>query len=479
MEEYQMPEKKPSYTDYVHQVVQESVDPLPFTEIFRRVNDLSPITTRDPENTIRNSISQSHLILNTGDGRYGWKYRLINGSLLRLPLAESDLAQRRIVYTDEIQDILWPAFFEIQKRSDRSPVNVRLPDGKNIEFTLVFFSKATWGTQSTPEFWDWLKKVGARPGDELFFRVINGEAHQYAVEFFKHADRDEAAIAERNRQIHEVVRAFSQRKRFAIALWDITPFLLATGQYKHPVPPDPLEQVLQDLLEGPDLPVSSTLGGWMISKDLEMDPLIASLLEQANKSLRRKRIRQESAQPARPDQIYQLKVTLNDSHPPIWRRIQVPADICLPELHAVLQIVMGWSNSHLHGYRVGRQYYSEPDPNLEEMMDDTLDERRIRLSQIAPDTGSRFIYEYDFGDSWEHTVVVEKILPLDADEHYPRCLTGKRACPPDDVGGMGGYYDFLEVVQDPEDPEHDEMVAWYGGKFNPEYFDLQRVNDLL
>src|SRR5450759_3082064 len=137
-----MLETKPSYTDLVYQVVRESVEPLPFAEIMRRVNDLLPITTKNPKSTIRNAVSQSRLILRTGDGRYGWKYRLINGSVLRLPLSESNLIQRQITYSDELRDALWPAFFEGQKRNDRSPVQLRLPDGKTSELTLNFFGNS-------------------------------------------------------------------------------------------------------------------------------------------------------------------------------------------------------------------------------------------------------------------------------------------------------------------------------------------------
>jgi hypothetical protein len=182
-----MLETKPSYTDLVYQVVRESVEPLPFAEIMRRVNDLLPITTKNPKSTIRNAVSQSRLILRTGDGRYGWKYRLINGSVLRLPLSESNLIQRQITYSDELRDALWPAFFEGQKRNDRSPVQLRLPDGKTSELTLNFFGNSNWGTQGSPELWDWLKTANAQPGDDLIFRVIDGEARLYAIDFQPHS----------------------------------------------------------------------------------------------------------------------------------------------------------------------------------------------------------------------------------------------------------------------------------------------------
>ena len=174
--------------------------------------------------------------------------------------------------------------------------------------------------------------------------------------------------------------------------------------------------------------------------------------------------------------IYQLKVTLEEVHPPIWRRIQVPGELTLPQLHAVLQIAMGWTNSHLHGFRVRGQFYAEPSPDYADL--EVMDERQVRLSQIAPEVGARFVYEYDFGDSWEHALVVEQILPPEPGAAYPRCIGGKRACPPEDVGGVGGYAEFLAAIQDPRHPEHAEWEQW-AGPFDPEALDLQKVNELL
>jgi hypothetical protein len=417
-----MPETKPNYTELVHQVVRESVEPLPFAEILQRVNDLVPITTKNPKSTIRNAISQSWLVVNTGDGRYGWKYCLINGAVIRLPLSESDLAQHRIIYSKELRDALWPAFFESQKRRDRLPVQLQLPDGKICELTLDFLGEATWGTHGSPEVWEWLNSVGAQPGDDLLFRVIDGEARRYGVEIQTHAEREEEAIAERNRQIFQVIQAYNQQKRSIVLIWEVSSYLLATGQYKHPTPPDPLEQILKGELWGPDIPSESNLTGWMLAKEPEIVPLIASLLDQIGEAPRRRRLKKGPSPTHGSDQIYQLKVTLAHISPPIWRRIQVPGDITLLRLHAVLQITMGWTNSHLHGFRANGQFYSEPDPDFNDLK--VIDERQVRLSQIAPEIGSRFVYEYDFGDSWDHELIVEKILPSGANGEFRAAWMG-------------------------------------------------------
>jgi len=183
--------------------------------------------------------------------------------------------------------------------------------------------------------------------------------------------------------------------------------------------------------------------------------------------------------PVRPRQhvdVYQLKVTLRGSKPPIWRRIQVGSDTTLPKLHRILQATMGWSNYHLHLFNIEGDDYSEPDP---EYGDDMLSERRVRLGDVIDAPGFKFIYEYDFGDSWRHDILVEDILPPEAGAHYPVCLAGKRACPPEDCGGIGGHAHFLEAIRDPQHEEHDELVEWIGGSFDPEAFDLDAVNRSL
>jgi len=174
--------------------------------------------------------------------------------------------------------------------------------------------------------------------------------------------------------------------------------------------------------------------------------------------------------------IYQLKITLKDSKPPIWRRVLVPSDIPLSKLHRIIQAAMGWWDSHLHQFIVGRVYYGVPDPDD---WHEVKDERRARLNQIAPTEKSRFTYEYDFGDDWLHAVQVEKILPPDPAQKLPVCIKGRRACPPEDVGGVWGYANFLEALSDPNHPEHELYKEWIGDEFDPEACDLDDINARL
>src|SRR4030067_563744 len=176
--------------------------------------------------------------------------------------------------------------------------------------------------------------------------------------------------------------------------------------------------------------------------------------------------------------IYQIKVTLDDTHPPIWRRILVPGNTTLLKLHDVLQIVMGWEDYHLHMFTIeGLIYGDSADDEYGAQV--TVNEANYKLSQVIHHEGQRLSYEYDFGDSWDHTLLVEKIFSPQEGVRYPLCLKGKRACPPEDVGGVWGYQNFLEAIRDPDHDEHEEYLTWVGGEFDPDAFDLEEVNTRL
>ncbi len=177
--------------------------------------------------------------------------------------------------------------------------------------------------------------------------------------------------------------------------------------------------------------------------------------------------------------VYQFKVTLKYIRPPIWRRIQVLSDHTLGDLHLVLQVVMGWSNDHLHEFRIGQVSYGVQDPEMDWGGPD-IDEDDVTLDQVVTQKGARVHYQYDFGDSWDHEIQLEKILDVEPGRQYPACITGKRACPPEDIGGVWGYVRFLETMANPRDPEYKEMREWWGAdSFDPEAFDLEEVNARL
>ncbi len=180
--------------------------------------------------------------------------------------------------------------------------------------------------------------------------------------------------------------------------------------------------------------------------------------------------------------IYQVEVVLTGSSPSIWRRVQVPGSANLGWLHAVIQLAMGWTNSHLHQFRLGDRTYSDPSFEMNEFEDDpkVLDENQVVLMQILPREGDVFVYDYDFGDSWQHRVTVEQILPPDAVlAKTARCVGGARACPPEDCGGLPGYEELLRVMKNPKHKEHESMKEWLGRPFAPAAFDLEAANACL
>ena len=181
-----------------------------------------------------------------------------------------------------------------------------------------------------------------------------------------------------------------------------------------------------------------------------------------------------------PQEIYQLKATLLDTKPPIWRRLLVPAGLTLEVLHDVLQLAMGWTDSHLHEFRIGKKRFGKPDPD-DELMDlpPVGDERTAHLFKVLGKARAKAVYTYDFGDNWEHAIVVEKVLPPEPGVAYPICVGGKLRCPPEDCGSISGYYNLLKVIRDPTHEEHEDMMDWLGGEYDPDAFSVDDVNQRL
>jgi hypothetical protein len=178
--------------------------------------------------------------------------------------------------------------------------------------------------------------------------------------------------------------------------------------------------------------------------------------------------------------VYQIKVTLLWTKPPIWRRLLVPSSMTLEHLHDVLQVAMGWENCHMHEFSIGRRRFGQPDPS-----DGFMDGPRVesestaRLSDVLKRAGAKMTYTYDFGDSWEHEIVLEKRLPPDQDTVYPICVDGRLAGPPEDCGGIPGFYRLLDILANPKHKEHKDLREWIGGHFDPEAFSVDKVNKSL
>jgi len=222
--------------------------------------------------------------------------------------------------------------------------------------------------------------------------------------------------------------------------------------------------------------------------DEEFDAFLLKLLAHAPESIRPRRKKKSktgrsaargkkgSQMRATPRTVHRLRIELLEVRPSVWRRVEVPSEITLAELHDVIQTAMGWTDSHLHQFEIHGQRFGLPSP---EDWEPVHDERRVRLVEVLPAPEERALYEYDFGDGWCHDVMVEEIATAETGTTYPICVAGRRACPPEDVGGPGGYARMLEVLASPDDPEREEFIDWLGGAFDADAFDLGATNRAL
>jgi len=179
------------------------------------------------------------------------------------------------------------------------------------------------------------------------------------------------------------------------------------------------------------------------------------------------------------DKIYQIKVGLLEIDPLIWRRFLVPSNVTLHRLHLVLQDVMGWQNYHLYRFQIGKDEYGEPDPDNEFNELDFKNSKRTKLGNVIREKNSIFLYEYDFGDGWEHQMLVEDVLDRVPEKQYPLCLAGENSCPHEDSGSPYGYAEMMEIIRNPSHEEYRSTKIWLGKGFNPRKFDLLAINKKL
>ena len=184
--------------------------------------------------------------------------------------------------------------------------------------------------------------------------------------------------------------------------------------------------------------------------------------------------------PAKPD-IVRFRVALRHVSPPVWRRIEVPASYDFWELHVAIQDAMGWTDSHLHVFRINNPRTGTVDdigiPDDDQFMDGpfSLPGWKTPIAKYFAAIGAKAKYAYDFGDGWEHDVTLEAKVAREPDVMYPRCVAGRRACPPEDCGGPPGFEELRRVIDDPTDPEHASMMEWLGGSYDPAHFDARNV----
>jgi len=440
---------KVSFTELAHQVVRDSPEPLTVLEILDRVHAITPITTKNPKNTIRNAVSQSWLIVPTGDGRYGWKPRLISGSVLRLNLSAADLTGEAVRLTGELRDALWPSFFEIQKRTDRSPVQLELPDGTPTPFPLIYLWERQWGSPASPEFWAWFNTLGAAERDCLIFEVLDGQAKRYGVAFQPSAERDEGAIAERNQAIVQALISFVRRRPRGAMSWDITAQLLSTGHYQYPVPPDPLTEIWTEETWGPHIVEGKYAGEYFWVEDAQPeavpDPALSALFGAAvqvydfenppdlpreydpDKGQRRPR----ASRRARQGQVKTFTFRVNHrALPEVWRDIELAEDQTLEDLHLMIQQAYEWWDDHLYSFFLSGQAGDGASEIGSPWSDTSLHTHQVQMDQLELEPGQKFLYFFDYGDSHEFDVQLLAINPAAAAGVYPKVVARRGKAPP-------------------------------------------------
>lgn len=177
--------------------------------------------------------------------------------------------------------------------------------------------------------------------------------------------------------------------------------------------------------------------------------------------------------------ILQLKITLKNTKPAIYRVVQVPADFNFYQLHYVIQIAMGWDVAHMHEFRIKHHRISELFDEVDDQWADGVIDSKTVMVGLTVSKGDKFIYEYDFGDSWVHEIKVEKVFEAEESVFYPTCIDGAMACPPEDCGSIPGYYRIIEIMNGKKDDEYEEMVEWLGEPFEADKFDIKMVNDIF
>ncbi len=181
-----------------------------------------------------------------------------------------------------------------------------------------------------------------------------------------------------------------------------------------------------------------------------------------------------------PRQVFRIRVELKDSYPPIWRRLDVPADATLGWLHAVLQVAVGWSDEHVHQFVHGTRTFSDPEFGLEDSEGCLAeDERKVRIGELLVKRGQSLLYEYDLGDSWIHSIKLEKISDAEPGAPMAVCVEGEGACPPEDCGGVVGYEILVSILKDRKHPEYRDRKEWLEGPFDPDKFSVAKTNAML
>lgn len=270
---------EPSYAELVYDVVQSADRPLTFQEIVDAVGQRRRVSTKNPKATIRGALTSARQIISDGHGHYDYLPRMISGSLVRLPLAEKKPANHPLVYTDEVMHGLWPSFFESERRQNREPVPVRLPDGTQTALALDHTGGTGWGCAMPEPLRAYLVRERAQADDALLIRIYHGEGRSCEIQFEAARRRDADAVATRNRELADAAERFLKERRASTTpMWDLVIALLARGVYRADVAPDSLE----DVLDEDERFTPAGLRGWLLTASLT--PGMVAEIEMRNRA---------------------------------------------------------------------------------------------------------------------------------------------------------------------------------------------------
>jgi hypothetical protein len=430
--------------------VRESAEPLPFAEILYRVNEQTPITTRNPKSTIRNAVGQSRLVVATGDGRYGWKPRLITGAMLRVPLTAESIAGRSVSFGDEVRDALWPSFFEIQKRNDRSPAKIKLPDDLQTLWALDCLGDRAWGTCGTPEFWRWLQAQHPTAEDQLLVTAVDCEARLFAVVLQRQQERDEAVIQDRNRTIQQAALKFVTQHPNVPMVYDVCTHLLVSGQYHHPVPPDSFAELWTPAIYEKEVRRKEERFGnarWMLTGDVNDLPMwrdpfdlmgIQNLFEKVGKvnlynpgdppdlprdyaelGNRRPRLSQRAQHGV--VKTFTFRVCLQ-GYPKVWRDLELAEDQTLEDLHLAIQEAFRWMDDHLYSFFMSDRAWDKNTEIGSPWSESLQHTHQVTLENLELRAGQKFLYLFDYGDGHIFDITVQSINPQASGKNYPRVV---------------------------------------------------------
>ena len=431
---------QPSYAQLTRDVVQHAAEPISAQEIQQRVHAIRPITTRNPKQTIRGAISNSAMLVNTGDGRYGWKTRVISGSNLRYTLRESDLLMEVLQYTDELFDALCPTFHAKAQYKNLDPITIKLPDGTTTPFPLEHLYPGMWGTHATEEFWDWLENQKPNAGDQLIFTIDNAEEGQYSLTFQPRGQRDETTITQRNQEFEALIVKMLNRP-YGAAPYEITTHALARGYYQHDTPPDPLYEIWRSSMwrfipQGEAEPSQSTT---------EIDPLLSALFDRPaqvydpenppdvpreyDPNYGRRRPRPSNKAKTDDFTSYTFRVNHRAS-PTTWRDIELAEDQTLEDLHLAIQQAFGWYDDHLYSFFMNGNAWDKGSEIGSPWSESILHTHQVQIDQLDLQEGQTFLYLFDYGDSHEFDVTVKQLDPHAKKGDYPRLVDQQGKAPP-------------------------------------------------